>query len=393
MDAFRPYKVGIMPQILAFNSKLKTQNSKLILLALLIIQTIAQAQPPVPPPAPVAAPDVANIIPTNPKIGVHTRLTDEPDPTKIDQTMQMARAMGASWVVEYFPWSYLQPTDANHYDWQHADLVVNAAAAYSLTLIARIDGVPAWARPEHPDPLRWRYLDAAHYAEFARFVAAFVSRYLDRVHYFIIWNEQNTAAEWGNRPPDPAAYADLMRAVYPAAKQADPDATILFGGLAPTLEPRGSSVAMNDLDYLAAYYQAGGGRYFDALAAHVYPLTIPPAPPDDPAEADRLNFARATLLHEVMSANGDSGKQLYITEAGWNDSRRWSYAVRPAQRISYSIGAYQQAMNWDWCPSVSLWAFRLPAPAYTYMDNYTFVAPDFVPKPIYLEVQKYALGQ
>ena len=67
--------------------------------------------------------------------------------------------------------------------------------------------------------------------------------------------------------------------------------------------------------------------------------------------------------------------------------------MRPAQRIAYTIAAYQQALNWPWCAAVNLWAFSLPQPSYTYMDNYTFVAPDLVPKPIYLEVQKYALGR
>jgi hypothetical protein len=36
---------------------------------------------------------------------------------------------------------------------------------------------------------------------------------------------------------------------------------------------------------------------------------------------------------------------------------------------------------------------RLPRPAYTYFDNYTFLTPDFIPKAVYLEVQKYAFGR
>ncbi len=386
----RPYKVGLMLPNPRRSFTIYHSTFTIIFAALLTTQLIVQATPPTPPlSAPL--PNLASIHPINPKIGVHTRLTDEPDPQKIVQTMQMVREMGASWVVEYFPWSYIQPTDANHYDWQHADEVVNTAAASNLTLIARIDGVPAWARPEHPDPQMWRYLGAAHYGQFASFVAAFVARYHDRVHYFIIWNEQNTAAEWGERPPDPVAYAALMQAVYPAAKAADPTATILLGGLAPNLEPAGSTVAMDDLTYLAAYYKAGGGAYFDALAAHVYALSVPPAPPSDPAASDKLNFARVEQLRAVMVANGDAAKQIYITEGGWNDNPRYTYAVRPAQRIAYTIAAYQQALNWPWCAAVNLWAFSLPTPSYTYMDNYTFVAPDLVPKPIYLEVQKYAL--
>ena len=50
-------------------------------------------------------------------------------------------------------------------------------------------------------------------------------------------------------------------------------------GLAPTLEPPGSSAGMRDTTFLDGVYAAGGGAYFDALAVHAYGLT---APPDDP---------------------------------------------------------------------------------------------------------------
>ena len=36
----------------------------------------------------------------------------------------------------------------------------------------------------------------------------------------------------------------------------------------------------------------------------------------------------------------------------------------------------------------SLWQFRLPLATHTAQDNWTFVTPDFLPKPVYLEVQK-----
>ena len=41
----------------------------------------------------------------NPKMGVHTRLTDEVEPWKIQRTLEMVREMGAPWVVEYFLWA------------------------------------------------------------------------------------------------------------------------------------------------------------------------------------------------------------------------------------------------------------------------------------------------
>ncbi|NLX42779.1 MAG: hypothetical protein GXY79_04780, partial [Chloroflexi bacterium] len=45
----------------------------------------------------------------HPKIGLHTRLTDEVEEWKIQRSLQMVREMGASWIVEYFPWAYYEP--------------------------------------------------------------------------------------------------------------------------------------------------------------------------------------------------------------------------------------------------------------------------------------------
>jgi len=94
-----------------------------------------------------------------------------------------------------------------------------------------------------------------------------------------------------------------------------------------------------------------------------------------------------------MVRNGDSAKKIIITEAGWNDHPRWTKAVRPGQRIQDTIEAFNLAAQWDWLQALCLWAFRFPAPTGSYQDYFTFVASDFVPKPIYLELQQYAEGK
>ncbi|MCB0235042.1 MAG: hypothetical protein KDG58_12665, partial [Anaerolineae bacterium] len=43
----------------------------------------------------------------NPKMGVHTRLTDEVEEWKVKRTLEMVREMGANWIVEFFPWAYV----------------------------------------------------------------------------------------------------------------------------------------------------------------------------------------------------------------------------------------------------------------------------------------------
>lgn len=327
------------------------------------------------------------VVTSNPKMGMHTRLTDEVEEWKIKRTLEMVREMGAPWIVEYFPWAYIEP-ERDRYDWTHADLVVNHARAQGLTVIARLGYAPAWARPIGTGFL---YLDAAHYADFARYAAAFVEHFRGRIQYIIIWNEPNLRHEWGDRDVDPAGYVALLRASYAAIKAADPSIQVLAGALAPTLAPEGSPDGMDDLVYLRRMYAAGAADCMDILAVHAYGWSFPADDPPDPAV---VNFRRAELQREIMVEFGDAGKPIIITEGGWNDHPRWSKAVRPAQRISYTLAAYQWAQReWDWCDAVALWAFRFPRPTRTYQDYFTFVADDFYPKPIYTELQRYARGE
>jgi hypothetical protein len=325
------------------------------------------------------------VITLDPKLCAHTRLTDEVEPWKIQKTFEMVREMGALWSVEYFLWAAHEPRKGV-YDWSHADLVVDHARNQGLTLIARLGYVPEWARPPQTTHL---YLGPDNYDDFAGFAAAFAQHYRGRVSHIIIWNEPNLSQEWGYRPPDPAAYAELLKAAYPAIKRANPEAMVLAGALAPTLAPAGSEWGMNDLDYLQGMYDAGAAPYFDALAAHAYGWTFPP---DAPADPGAVNFNRVELLREIMVTNGDAAKPVFITEAGWNDHPRWTKAVRPAERVRYTVDAFRQVRDWPWVEALCMWAFRYPRPSGTYQDYYTFTGPDFRPKPVYLALQEYAEG-
>lgn len=323
----------------------------------------------------------------NPKMGIHTRLTDEAEPWKIKRTLEMVREMGAPWIVEYFPWAYYEPRPG-HFEWGHPDLVIEHANRQGLTVIARLGFVPDWARPKESTPL---LLLEENYEDFGRYAAAFVERYADTVDYVIIWNEPNLSLEWGYRPVDPESYVEMLRVVYPMIKEANPNVQVLGGALAPTLAPPDSEWGMDDLVYLQRMYDAGAADYFDILSVHSYGWY---SDPDEPADPQVINFRRTELLYEIMQRNGDGDKPLMITEGGWNDHPRWTRAVRPGQRIHHTIRAYEIARTeWPWMESVAFWVFRFPWDAKTYQDYFTFVDTEFEPKPIYEEVRAYARGE
>jgi len=325
-----------------------------------------------------------------PLVCVHTLLENEVQETKIKRSLQLTRELGASTIVQFFPWAYAEPAQGQ-YDWFHADRIVRHARRQGLRIIARLGLVPAWARPNQADtPTTLNFLPDESFEDFARYAGAFAERYRDAIDAIIIWNEPNLSFEWGYRPVDPAAYVRLLRASHQQIKAANPDAQVLAGALAPTLEQPGSAAGLNEIDFLTAMYQAGAAPYLDALAIHTYGFRDPPVAEPAP---ERLNFRRAELLREIMIAQGDAEKPVMITESGWNDHPRWAAAVRPSQRSAYTIQAFKYAeANWLWLENLCIWALRYPADLLSYPDNFTLISADFSKKPIYFALQDYARG-
>ena len=322
-----------------------------------------------------------------PQVCAHTLLENEVSEWKIQRSLQLVREMGATTIVQFFPWAYFEP-QKKVYSWRQFDLIVRHARNQGLQIIARLGLVPQWARPEANTTLN--HLPEASYADFAEAAAALAERYPDAIQSFIIWNEPNLSFEWGYRPVDAAAYARLLEITYPRIKAANPDAIVLAGALAPTLEARGSPAGLNEIEFLREMYEHGAAAYFDALAAHSYGLT---QAPEATPSARLLNFRRIELLREVMLAHDDGDKRVFITESGWNDHPRWAYAVRPSQRLAYTIRAFQFVESrWDWVDRHCIWALRFPAPTNSYPDGFTLITPEFELKPIYYGIQSYARG-
>ncbi|NTU77879.1 MAG: hypothetical protein HGA45_00505 [Chloroflexales bacterium] len=335
--------------------------------------------------APLDLPPQQVVTTSNPLIGVHTRLTGVSDEAYVRRSLEQVREMGASWIVELFPWAYVQPRSRYGYDWSGADMVIQHARRQGLQVVARLDLVPAWARPARTTD---RYLDPEHYADYAAFVVAFAKRYTPLgVRHLVIWNEPNLRFEWGERPPDPGAYAALLKVVYPAVKAAAPDAIVIAGALSPGTSLDDGQTRMDDLQYLASLYDAQAGPFFDMWAVHAYGGQEPPWADPDPM---RANFRRLELVRQLMDRFGDGEKRIIITEGGYNDHPRWSAAVRPADRIRWTIATYEQARAYPWLVAVALWQFSTPFSTRSYPDAWNFVAPDGTPRAIYLAVRDYA---
>ena len=364
------------------------RNRRAPLLILLLAAVFALA---VPRPAPDHVPfgEQQNVETANPLLCVHTLLENEVQEAKIKRSLVLARELGATTIVQFFPWAYHEPSKGR-FNWERADRILGQRQSA---------GTPGhrpgsdWcrhgrARAARTSQARSIICPPSHLKTSPVMPPPSPRRYAEAVTALIIWNEPNLSFEWGYRQVDPAAYVRLLRVSYEQVKAANPDIQVLAGALAPTLEASGSAAGLNELDFLSAMYRQGAGDVFDALAIHTYGFRDPPAAEPD---RERLNFRRAELLREVMIAHGDGDKPAFITEFGWNDHPRWTGAVRPSQRSAYTIRAYDYAKsNWDWLESLCLWALRYPADLLSYPDNFTLVSADFSKKPIYFALQDYS---
>lgn len=328
----------------------------------------------------------------DPRVCVHTRLTDEVEEYKVQRTLRMVREMGASTIVELLPWAYVE-REKGVYDWNHPDRIIDHAENQGLQIIARLGIVPRWVPAEaNVGNATLNYLPESEFETFATYVGKFAERYRGRVDHIIIWNEPNLNFEWGGRPADPVAYTRLLQLSYETAHAANPDIVVLNAALAPTLAPPGGAEAgWNDLDYLREMYEAGAADYFDAVAIHNYPFNYPP---QDEPKPDVLNFRRIELMREIIVEYGDGDKPVYITETGWNDHPRFTYGVRAIQRINYTreMWTFTQE-NYPWLAAICIWNFRIPVATNSYPDYFTLVSTaGFHLKPIYESIQAYARG-
>ena len=192
-----------------------------------------------------------------PQVCLHTLLENEVEAESILRSLELARELGATTIVQFFPWAYVE-REPGQYSWSLADRIVRQAEMQGLRVIARLGLVPDWARDADMETLN--HLTEDLFPVFAAYAAAFAERYAGSIDHLIIWNEPNLSFEWGYQPVDPGRYVRLLQASYEPIKRANPRAVVLAGALAPTLEARGSAAGLNELDFLQDIYDMGAGR-------------------------------------------------------------------------------------------------------------------------------------
>jgi hypothetical protein len=228
------------------------------------------------------------------------------DENDLNNYMKETVATGAKWIRFDIDWSQIQPVSAKSYNWGPTDRVVSAAQARGLKVLGLISYSPKWARTKScvntPD------CPPNDSVQFAYFALTAAKRYTPKgVNDWEIWNEPNSDQFWQSGV-NPAQYVTLLKASYSAIKGYDPSSTVVSGGLAAVGD---DSQNMSPLTFVKSTYENGAAGYFDAIAIHPYSF---PALPDYPAAWNR--WQQLAPIHDVMLANGDKNKKIWITEFG-----------------------------------------------------------------------------
>ena len=308
-------------------------------------------------------------------LGIHTLHA-------VDSDLQQIRDLGAASVVQVFSWSEIEPT-RGEFHWEYTDWLIRAAEYYHLRVVARLDQAPRWAT----NASGARDAPPQHLNDYGDFVAQVAARYRGRIAAYIIWNEPNLAREWGNQPPDPAAYTVLLKTAAARIRAIDPNARIVSAGLAPTNDQ--SASAMDDRAYLRAMYAAGARDAFDILGAHPYSFANPP---DDPRGAHGgLNFLRLQDLRDIMVAHGDAAKPIWITEFGYpteTPPATASLRVSEDDQAHWLARAYEIARaQMPYVDLFTVWNLTRRSPAVDEQAGYSLIRADGAPKPAYGQVR------
>ena len=263
------------------------------------------------------------------------------------QASQLAsmKAIGITSVRLDANWDWVQYGGQTSFDWTGLDQVVKSSRAAGMSVDLIIDGSPPWAAQSgttgNPPA------SAAQYATWAADVAA---RYGPLgVSTFEIWNEENI--NWGPSANAAAYTADLI-AAYAAIKKVDPSAFVISGGLAPATTGDGMIAPVT---FLQEMYADGAKGSFDAVGDH--PYSNPALPNTYESWSGWSQMAQTSpSIRSVMVSNGDSAKQVWITEVGAPSGGPDS--VGQAAQATEMTQAIADAKSTSWIGAIYLYSWQ-----------------------------------
>jgi hypothetical protein len=283
-------------------------------------------------------------------------------------------------------WITFQPNGPGSLDpWARGiiDECVTKCEARGIRPLLILQYTPHWANggrgklcaPTNPDDFRaYCKLLAAHYA--------------GRCDYEV-WNEPDSSSFFA---PNPAVagsraqqYAAMVRAAYAGVKAADPTALVAAGATVGT-----------NIPFLTDVYAAGITA--DAMSCHPYPMPANAAPGGgDMALYDSYyNLGNVHRLHDLMAANRDGDKPIWLTEYGYSTHANsgseppWRLGVSEDQQAAHLITALRWIKsNLPYVTRFYWYTDKDQTNSNTHTNNYGVLRLNLSPKPVHAAWKSY----
>ena len=269
-------------------------------------------------------------------------------------------ASSASWVRVYVSWAQVEPinTSPENYDWTSTDLALGAARDGCLNMLAVIVGPPGFAYLN--PPTYSEVINSNKLSDFSEFVDALVERYdgdgvLDApgsplVKDWEFFNEPDQISapnvdNWGDHG---TLYAEMLSEVYPVVKAANPQAKVVFGGIAYDWWKETTPDGPFSRAFLDDVLKAGGGANFDVMNFHYYPLFG-----HNWTTTNHTGFVEKAAAIRAKLQGYSLTKPMIATEIGWHNNPNQNPPSTDETQIRYITILFVQtkAANIDY----SIW--------------------------------------
>jgi hypothetical protein len=311
------------------------------------------------------------------------------DTAAVDRQMDRARDAGAKMLRVDVGWSSLETTGKGQYSQWYVDKldhVVSGANQRGLKLLLTFWETPCWASSAPASAKQgcsgnWWDRGVQLYPpnnprDYADALAWAIRRYGNRVAAWEIWNEPNLPEFF--KADDPAgSYATLVRTAYPAAKAANPGATIVAG-----------SLAQSDYEFTERLMRLGVGGHFDAWSVHPYSEDRSPRDPGTPGYSRMVMALGVPQVRQMLLKHGQN-QPLWLTEFGWSTckvrgGRAYENGVNESTQADYLRQAFELMRSWSYV-QVGVW-FNIQDTAgdpSSRVDNYGLLRDNGSEKPAF----------
>lgn len=196
-------------------------------------------------------------------------------------------------------------------DWSRTDRRIRQAAEHDLEVVPYLTGRPNWVKPCHKGRCR-----AAAGPEqmdgWLRFVDTAVRRYGARGSFWPVGSRRVTlpVTTWqvwstANKNVSPRSYGTLLEATYRTIKLADPDASVLTGGLSYG----GRKKRAKPTRFLRGLLRSDGKNSFSGVAVGPQSHTV------------RQVKAQVKDVSRLLAETGHGNAGIWVTPIGWASDR------------------------------------------------------------------------